>query len=107
MPLPRSGLLIGVLLIVLFSPAGVKSLNGEEDRSQDMECKMKKRYGIRFAVFARERPEYHAQPRRPPSPSCYSPSGTIFPGEIVVVDDLENTELPYFVLGEFCYLLSV
>lgn len=23
-----------------------------------------------------------------------------FPGDVVVVDDLENTELPFFVLGE-------
>lgn len=29
-----------------------------------------------------------------------------FPGEIVVVDDLENTELPYFVLGECSVLFS-
>lgn len=30
-----------------------------------------------------------------------------FPGEIVVVDDLENTELPYFVLGKCCYLYQI
>ncbi|XP_061427694.1 astrotactin-2-like [Lethenteron reissneri] len=39
-----------------------------------------------------------ARRRLPPSPSCCCPSGTILPGELAIADDLENTELPYFVL---------
>ncbi|XP_050993619.1 astrotactin-1 isoform X4 [Labeo rohita] len=97
MLLPHSGLLIGVLWIVIFSPAGVKCLNGEEDQSQDMECKMKS-VTVSALPFLRENDLSIMHSPSASEPKLLFSVRNDFPGEIVVVDDLENTELPYFVL---------
>uniref|UniRef100_A0A671PQ51 Astrotactin-1/2 N-terminal domain-containing protein n=1 Tax=Sinocyclocheilus anshuiensis TaxID=1608454 RepID=A0A671PQ51_9TELE len=97
MLLPHSGLFIGVLWIVIFSPAGVKCLNGEEDQSQDMECKMKS-VTVSALPFLRENDLSIMHSPSASEPKLLFSVRNDFPGEIVVVDDLENTELPYFVL---------
>ncbi|KAK2900828.1 hypothetical protein Q8A67_008943 [Cirrhinus molitorella] len=97
MLLPHSGLLIGVLWIVIFSIAGVKCLNGEEDQSQDMECKMKS-VTVSALPFLRENDLSIMHSPSASEPKLLFSVRNDFPGEIVVVDDLENTELPYFVL---------
>uniref|UniRef100_A0A8C1TNS0 Astrotactin 1 n=1 Tax=Cyprinus carpio TaxID=7962 RepID=A0A8C1TNS0_CYPCA len=97
MLLPHSGLLIGVLWIVVFSAAGVKCLNGEEDQSQDMECKMKS-VSVSALPFLRENDLSIMHSPSASEPKLLFSVRNDFPGEIVVVDDLENTELPYFVL---------
>lgn len=106
MLLPHSGLLIGVLWIVIFNSAGVKCLNGEEDQSQDMECKMKS-VTVSALPFLRENDLSIMHSPSASEPKLLFSVRNDFPGEIVVVDDLENTELPYFVLGECCYLYSI
>ncbi|XP_052474952.1 astrotactin-1 isoform X1 [Carassius gibelio] len=97
MLIPHSGLLIGVLWIVIFSPADVKCLNGEEDQSQDMECKMKS-VTVSALPFLRENDISIMHSPSASEPKLLFSVRNDFPGEIVVVDDLENTELPYFVL---------
>uniref|UniRef100_A0A672PGG2 Astrotactin 1 n=2 Tax=Sinocyclocheilus grahami TaxID=75366 RepID=A0A672PGG2_SINGR len=97
MLLPHSGLLIDVLWIVIFSPAGVKCLNGEKDQSQDMECKMKS-VTVSALPFLRENDLSIMHSPSASEPKLLFSVRNDFPGEIVVIDDLENTELPYFVL---------
>uniref|UniRef100_A0A8C2D2A5 Astrotactin 1 n=1 Tax=Cyprinus carpio TaxID=7962 RepID=A0A8C2D2A5_CYPCA len=77
--------------------AGVKCLNGEEDQSQDMECKMKS-VSVSALPFLRENDLSIMHSPSASEPKLLFSVRNDFPGEIVVVDDLENTELPYFVL---------
>lgn len=71
-----------------------------------MECKMKS-VTVSALPFLRENDLSIMHSPSASEPKLLFSVRNDFPGEIVVVDDLENTELPYFVLGECCYLLSV
>ncbi|XP_051556036.1 astrotactin-1-like isoform X4 [Myxocyprinus asiaticus] len=94
---PHSGLLTGILWLVVLSFAVVRCLNGEEDQSQDMECKMKS-VTVSALPFLRENDLSIMHSPSASEPKLLFSVRNDFPGEIVVVDDLENTELPYFVL---------
>ncbi|XP_073730314.1 astrotactin-1 isoform X4 [Misgurnus anguillicaudatus] len=94
---PHSRFFVGVLCIVVLNPAGVRCLNGEEDQSQDMECKMKS-VTVSALPFLRENDLSIMHSPSASEPKLLFSVRNDFPGEIVVVDDLENTELPYFVL---------
>lgn len=96
---PHSAFLLGVLWIAVLDPAGVRCLNGEVDQSQDMECKMKS-VTVSALPFLRENDLSIMHSPSASEPKLLFSVRNDFPGEIVVVDDLENTELPYFVLGE-------
>ncbi|XP_065132683.1 astrotactin-1 isoform X4 [Paramisgurnus dabryanus] len=94
---PHSRFFVGVLCIVVLNPAAVRCLNGEEDQSQDMECKMKS-VTVSALPFLRENDLSIMHSPSASEPKLLFSVRNDFPGEIVVVDDLENTELPYFVL---------
>jgi hypothetical protein len=96
------GLRLLVLLawILAFKAANIQGVNADEDRSQDMECKMKS-VTVSALPFLRENDLSIMHSPSASEPKLLFSVRNDFPGEIVVVDDLENTELPFFVLGEF------
>lgn len=96
----HSAFLLGILWIAVLNPADVRCLNGEEDQSQDMECKMKS-VTVSALPFLRENDLSIMHSPSASEPKLLFSVRNDFPGEIVVVDDLENTELPYFVLGKY------
>uniref|UniRef100_A0A673Z1I8 Astrotactin 1 n=1 Tax=Salmo trutta TaxID=8032 RepID=A0A673Z1I8_SALTR len=65
--------------------------------SQDMECKMKS-VTVSALPFLRENDLSIMHSPSASEPKLLFSVRNDFPGEIVVVDDLENTELPFFVL---------
>lgn len=81
----------------------VRCLNGDEDQSQDTECKMKS-VTVSALPFLRENDLSIMHSPSASEPKLLFSVRNDFPGDVVVVDDLENTELPFFVLGEFCFL---
>ncbi|XP_022533461.2 astrotactin-1 isoform X5 [Astyanax mexicanus] len=88
--------LCSVLAAVLVLPGG-RCLNGEEDRSQDAECKMKS-VTVSALPFLRENDLSIMHSPSASEPKLLFSVRNDFPGDVVVVDDLENTELPFFVL---------
>lgn len=94
-------LLLGLAWVLLaLQTANVQCLNGDEDQSQDTECKMKS-VTVSALPFLRENDlSIMHSPSASESKLLFSVRND-FPGDVVVVDDLENTELPFFVLGEF------
>ncbi|MGH0127434.1 UNVERIFIED_CONTAM: hypothetical protein FKN15_073463 [Acipenser sinensis] len=77
--------------------AGISALKAEEDQSQDLECKMKS-VTVSALPFLRENDLSIMHSPSASEPKLLFSVRNDFPGEIVVVDDLENTELPFFVL---------
>lgn len=100
---PRSPLLLPLQLgfAWLLLAANVRCLNGDEDQSQDTECKMKS-VTVSALPFLRENDLSIMHSPSASEPKLLFSVRNDFPGDVVVVDDLENTELPFFVLGKFC-----
>lgn len=98
-------MLLSVAWILLAFEAGQShGLNGDEDQSQDMECKMKS-VTVSALPFLRENDLSIMHSPSASEPKLLFSVRNDFPGEIVVIDDLENTELPFFVLGELFHLI--
>nr|XP_057921268.1 astrotactin-1 isoform X4 [Doryrhamphus excisus] len=94
-PVPRRQLLIWLFVGVLW--AGVQRVNGDEDQNQDTDCKMKS-VTVSALPFLRENDlSIMHSPSASEAKLLFSVTND-FPGNVVVVDDLENTELPFFVL---------
>lgn len=94
---PRAPLLLPLAWLLL--AANVRCLNGDEDQSQDNECKMKS-VTVSALPFLRENDLSIMHSPSASEPKLLFSVRNDFPGDVVVVDDLENTELPFFVLGE-------
>ncbi|XP_035278424.1 astrotactin-1 isoform X3 [Anguilla anguilla] len=92
---PRS--LVSFLWIFSLNLASIPGLGAEEDQSQDLECKMKS-VTVSALPFLRENDLSIMHSPSASEPKLLFSVRNDFPGEIVVVDDLENTELPFFVL---------
>ncbi|XP_041697971.1 astrotactin-1 isoform X4 [Coregonus clupeaformis] len=90
-------LLFSLAWICAFKAANIQGLNADEDHSQDMECKMKS-VTVSALPFLRENDLSIMHSPSASEPKLLFTVRNDFPGEIVVVDDLENTELPFFVL---------
>lgn len=98
---PRALLLpVGLawVLMAVLTP-NVRCLNGDEDQSQDTECKIKS-VTVSALPFLRENDLSIMHSPSASEPKLLFSVRNDFPGDVVVVDDLENTELPFFVLGE-------
>ncbi|XP_054620844.1 astrotactin-1 isoform X3 [Dunckerocampus dactyliophorus] len=94
-PVPRSLLLAWLFVGVLWT--GVQRVNGDEDQNQDTDCKMKS-VTVSALPFLRENDlSIMHSPSASEAKLLFSVTND-FPGNVVVVDDLENTELPFFVL---------
>ncbi|GCB66160.1 hypothetical protein scyTo_0000556 [Scyliorhinus torazame] len=74
---------------------GLEAVDGEHPK--DGECKVKT-VSVSALPFLRENDLSIHTPLAAEPKLLFSVRND-FPGEVVVVDDLENTELPYFVLG--------
>ncbi|XP_028667151.1 astrotactin-1 isoform X2 [Erpetoichthys calabaricus] len=85
---------LGIFSVIFL---GIPLLKAEEDQSQDMECKMKT-VTVSALPFLRENDLSIMHSPSASEPKLLFSVRNDFPGEIVVVDDLENTELPFFVL---------
>lgn len=97
-----TSLLLGLLWLLLAArTTSVQGLNGDEDQSQDTECKMKS-VTVSALPFLRENDLSIMHSPSASEPKLLFSVRNDFPGDVVVVDDLENTELPFFVLGKFC-----
>ncbi|XP_026867162.2 astrotactin-1 isoform X3 [Electrophorus electricus] len=92
---PRARSLIAVVWMLLLND--IRCLNGDEDQVQDTECKMKS-VTVSALPFLRENDLSIMHSPSASEPKLLFSVRNDFPGDIVVVDDLENTELPYFVL---------
>ncbi|XP_041752027.1 astrotactin-1 isoform X8 [Coregonus clupeaformis] len=90
-------LLVSLAWILAFKAANIQGVNADEDQSQDMECKMKS-VTVSALPFLRENDLTIMHSSSASEPKLLFSVRNDFPGEIVVVDDLENTELPFFVL---------
>uniref|UniRef100_A0A8C8F901 Astrotactin 1 n=1 Tax=Oncorhynchus tshawytscha TaxID=74940 RepID=A0A8C8F901_ONCTS len=90
-------LLFSLAWILAFKAANIQGLNTDEDHSQDLECKMKS-VTVSALPFLRENDLSIMHSPSASEPKLLFSVRNDFPGEIVVVDDLENTELPFFVL---------
>ena len=90
---------LALLLVAVLTP-NVRGLNGDEDQNQDTECKMKS-VTVSALPFLRENDLSIMHSPSASEPKLLFSVRNDFPGDVVVVDDLENTELPFFVLGEF------
>ncbi|KAM9427431.1 astrotactin-1 isoform 20-T20 [Salvelinus alpinus] len=90
-------LLVSLAWILAFKAANIQGVNADEDHSQDMECKMKS-VTVSALPFLRENDLSIMHSPSASEPKLLFSVRNDFPGEIVVVDDLENTELPFFVL---------
>ncbi|KAA8587527.1 hypothetical protein FQN60_016389 [Etheostoma spectabile] len=88
---------LACVLLVVLTPH-VQCLNGDEDQSQDTECKMKS-VTVSALPFLRENDLNIMHSPSASEPKLLFSVRNDFPGDVVVVDDLENTELPFFVLG--------
>uniref|UniRef100_A0AAQ6AQB8 Astrotactin 1 n=1 Tax=Amphiprion ocellaris TaxID=80972 RepID=A0AAQ6AQB8_AMPOC len=84
-------------LLLGFYAADVRGLNGDEDQGQDTECKMKS-VTVSALPFLRENDLSIMHSPSASEPKLLFSVRNDFPGDVVVVDDLENTELPFFVL---------
>lgn len=72
---------------------------GDVDASKELECKVKS-ITVSALPFLRENDLSIMHSPSASEPKLLFSVRNDFPGEMVVVDDLENTELPFFVLGE-------
>lgn len=70
-----------------------------EAAAKELECKLKS-ITVSALPFLRENDLSIMHGPSAAEPKLLFSVRNDFPGEMVVVDDLENTELPYFVLGE-------
>lgn len=86
------------LFAALLTP-NVGGLNGDEDPGEDSECKMKS-VTVSALPFLRENDLSIMHSPSASEPKLLFSVRNDFPGDVVVVDDLENTELPFFILGE-------
>lgn len=86
-------------LLLAAHTASVRGLAGDEDQNQDAECKMKS-VTVSALPFLRENDLSIMHSPSASEPKLLFSVRNDFPGDVVVVDDLENTELPFFVLGE-------
>lgn len=80
-----------------FLKPNVGGLNGDE--GEDSECKMKS-VTVSALPFLRENDLSIMHSPSASEPKLLFSVRNDFPGDVVVVDDLENTELPFFILGE-------
>lgn len=80
-------------------PAVAGPAEADGDPSKEMECKLKS-ITVSALPFLRENDLSIMHSPSASEPKLLFSVRNDFPGEMVVVDDLENTELPYFVLGE-------
>lgn len=80
-------------------PAAAGPAEADGDPSKEMECKLKS-ITVSALPFLRENDLSIMHSPSASEPKLLFSVRNDFPGELVVVDDLENTELPYFVLGE-------
>lgn len=88
------------LLACCWGPAAVlATATGDVDPSKELECKLKS-ITVSALPFLRENDLSIMHSPSASEPKLLFSVRNDFPGEMVVVDDLENTELPYFVLGE-------
>ncbi|XP_006907963.1 astrotactin-1 [Pteropus alecto] len=86
------------LLACCWGPAAVlATATGEVDPSKELECKLKS-ITVSALPFLRENDLSIMHSPSASEPKLLFSVRNDFPGEMVVVDDLENTELPYFVL---------
>lgn len=70
-----------------------------EAAAKELECKLKS-ITVSALPFLRENDLSIMHGPSAAEPKLLFSVRNDFPGEMVVVDDLENTELPYFLLGE-------
>uniref|UniRef100_A0A8C4DUE6 Astrotactin 1 n=1 Tax=Dicentrarchus labrax TaxID=13489 RepID=A0A8C4DUE6_DICLA len=96
-PRPLLLLLLLAWVLMAFLTPNVRCLNGDEDQSQDTECKMKS-VTVSALPFLRENDLSIMHSPSASEPKLLFSVRNDFPGDVVVVDDLENTELPFFVL---------
>lgn len=99
---PRSRPFASVLIFVAFVSV-CRGLNGDDDPSQDAECKTKS-VTVSALPFLRENDLSIMHSPSASEPKLLFSVRNDFPGDIAVVDDLENTELPFFVLGNVSFL---
>ncbi|KAF0047405.1 hypothetical protein F2P81_001038 [Scophthalmus maximus] len=92
-------------LLLAAHTASVRGLTGDEDQNQDAECKMKS-VTVSALPFLRENDLSIMHSPSASEPKLLFSVRNDFPGDVVVVDDLENTELPFFVLVQLFVLLS-
>ncbi|KAI4536736.1 hypothetical protein MJG53_011298 [Ovis ammon polii x Ovis aries] len=86
------------LLACCWGPATVlATAAGDVDPSKELECKLKS-ITVSALPFLRENDLNIMHSPSASEPKLLFSVRNDFPGEMVVVDDLENTELPYFVL---------
>lgn len=88
--------LVAILFLVFFSASC--GLNSDDDPSQDAECKTKS-VTVSALPFLRENDLSIMHSPSASEPKLLFSVRNDFPGDVAVVDDLENTELPFFVLG--------
>ncbi|KAJ4936376.1 hypothetical protein JOQ06_000970, partial [Pogonophryne albipinna] len=95
----RPLLLLGLawLLMAVLTP-NVQGLHNNDDQNQDSECKMKS-VTVSALPFLRENDLSIMHSPSASEPKLLFSVWNDFPGDVVVVDDLENTELPFFVLA--------
>lgn len=99
----RSPPLAAVLLLFLVSAS--RGLNGDDDPSQDAECKTKS-VTVSALPFLRENDLSIMHSPSASEPKLLFSVRNDFPGDVAVVDDLENTELPFFVLGNVSFFTN-
>ncbi|XP_047674288.1 astrotactin-1 isoform X3 [Tachysurus fulvidraco] len=87
--------LVAILFLVFFSASC--GLNSDDDPSQDAECKTKS-VTVSALPFLRENDLSIMHSPSASEPKLLFSVRNDFPGDVAVVDDLENTELPFFVL---------
>ncbi|XP_028832818.1 astrotactin-1 isoform X2 [Denticeps clupeoides] len=96
-PRPRPRVLPALLLgLLLLGPAAAASA-ADDEPPQDMECKTKS-VTVSALPFLRENDLSIMHSPSASEPKLLFSVRNDFPGDVVVVDDLENTELPFFVL---------
>lgn len=88
-----------ICLFAAFLTPNVGGLNGDEDPGEDSECKVKS-VTVSALPFLRENDLSIMHSPSASEPKLLFSVRNDFPGDVVVVDDLENTELPFFILGE-------
>ncbi|CAL8368899.1 unnamed protein product [Boreogadus saida] len=100
-----SGMLLSLFLLSLpwmvFAGESRRTLGSErmdEDQREDMECKVKS-VTVSALPFLRENELSIMHSPSASEPKLLFSVRNDFPGAVEVVDDLENTELPYFILA--------
>ncbi|MED6258254.1 Astrotactin-1 [Ataeniobius toweri] len=99
-------LLLWLLWLLTAQTTTVRGLNSDDDQSQDTECKMKS-VTVSALPFLRENDLSIMHSPSASEPKLLFSVRNDFPGDVMVVDDLENTELPFFVLGELTFFVPL